>query len=144
MGGAGHGYSRCTSESKKLFLGGDFNGHVGKGADGYNSAHGGKKEDHLVTFKSGTTKTQINYFLIKAHNRRMCKDCKVIPNEYLGTQHMLLVMDVVIKSLKGTRRSIRDPRVRWWNLTKENATNLSDKVNAELSWRQVKDVHRMW
>lgn len=41
-------------------------------------------------------------------------------------------------------RSIGDPRVRWWNLTKENATNLSDKVNAELSWRQVEDVHRMW
>lgn len=60
-----------------------------------------KEEDHLVTFKSDTTKTQIDYFLIRAHNKRMCKDCKVIPSEYLGTQHMMLVMDVVIKSFKG-------------------------------------------
>jgi len=37
-----------------------------------------KKEDHLVTFKSGPIKTQIDYFLMRADSRRFCKDCKVI------------------------------------------------------------------
>jgi len=36
-----------------------------------------KKEDHLVTFKSGAMKTQIDFFLIRVHNRRMCIDYKV-------------------------------------------------------------------
>ena len=53
-----------------------------------------KKEDHLVTFKSGLSRTQIDYFLIRADNCRFCKDCKVIPSEYLGTQHRLLVCGV--------------------------------------------------
>ena len=44
-----------------------------------------KREDHLMSFESSTTKAQIYYFLIRADNRRLYKDCLVIPSEYLGT-----------------------------------------------------------
>jgi len=101
--------------SEKLFIGEDFNGHIGVGADGFEIAHGSfgfgernnvgvsilefvvayellvvnslfkKKEDHLVTFRSGSRKTQIDYFLTRADSRRFREDCKVIPSEYLGT-----------------------------------------------------------
>ena len=101
--------------SEKLFIGGDFNGHIGVGPDGYDMAHEGfgygernnggvavlnfavvyellivnsyfkKKEDHLVIFKSGSIKTKIDHFLIRANNRRVCKDRKVIASEYLGS-----------------------------------------------------------
>jgi len=64
-----------------------------------------KKEDHLVTFKSGSRKTQIDYFLTRADSRRYCKDCKVIPSEYLGTQHRLLVLDMKFKCSKWNKRS---------------------------------------
>jgi len=76
--------------SEKLFIGGDFNGHIGAEAAGYDGVHGGlgfsernakgisvldfavtfdllvvnsffnKKEDHLVTLKSSSCKTQID------------------------------------------------------------------------------------
>ena len=59
-----------------------------------------KNEDHLMTFKSGPKNTQIDYFLVRADIRRSCKDCKVIPSEYLGTQHRLLVLDVELKCSK--------------------------------------------
>ena len=52
-----------------------------------------KKEDHLVTFKSGLTRTQIDYFLVRVDIRRLCKDYKMIPSEYLGIQPWLLVLD---------------------------------------------------
>jgi len=65
-----------------------------------------KKEDHLVTFKSGSIKTQIDYFLIRVDNRRLCKDCKVIPSEYLGYQHRLLMLDVELKCSKWKKRSV--------------------------------------
>ena len=104
-------------QSEKLFIGGDFNDYISVDSDGYDTAHGGfgygvrnnggvsimdfvvaydllvvnscfkEKEDHSVTFKSGSMKTQIDYFLIRANNMRLCKDYKVIPSEYLGTQH---------------------------------------------------------
>jgi len=84
--------------SEKLFIGGDFNGHIGVDSDQYDMAHGGfgygeknnggvsvlhfavayellevnsffkKKEDYLVIFKSGPIKAQIDYFLIRADN----------------------------------------------------------------------------
>ena len=90
--------------SEKLFIGGDFNGHIGAEVGGYDTTHGRfgygernnggisvldfavayelvvvnsffkKKEDHLVTFKSGSLKNQIDYFLTKANNRRFCKN----------------------------------------------------------------------
>jgi len=72
-----------------------------------------KKENHLVTFKSGSLKTQINYFLLRADSWRFCKDCKVIPSEGLGTQHRLLVLDVEFKYSKRKKRGVEEPRVKW-------------------------------
>jgi len=66
-----------------------------------------KKEEHLVTFKSGNTRTQIHYFLVRENSRRLCKDCKVISIECLATQHMSLVMDVAIRSLIRQKRRVR-------------------------------------
>ena len=87
-----------------------------------------KNEDHLVTFKSSSSKTQIDYFLMRMDSRRFCKDCKVIPNEYLGTQHRLLVLDMEFKYSKWKKRRVGDPRVKWWTLTKENAVLLSERI----------------
>jgi len=86
-----------------------------------------------VTFRSGRCKTQIDYYLIRANHRSLCKDCKVIPSECLGTQHRLLVMDLMIKSFKLKKRSRGVARVRWWNLTRENTTKLSEKIKSEAS-----------
>jgi len=66
-----------------------------------------------VTFKSRSTRSQIDYFLIRADNRRLCKDCKVMPSEYLGTQHRLLVLNVEFKCTKWKKMSDGDPRVKW-------------------------------
>jgi len=41
------------------------------------------------------------------------KDCKVIPSECLGTQHRLLVMDLVTKIFKVKKRSGGVAKVRW-------------------------------
>ena len=71
-----------------------------------------KKEDHLVTFKSGSVKTQIDYFLTRVESRKFCKDCKMIPSEHLGTQHRLLVLDVEFKGSKWKKRRVGDPKVK--------------------------------
>ena len=81
-------------------------------------------------FRSGSCRMQIDYYLIRANHRSLCRDCKVIPSEFLGTQHRLLVMDMVIKGLRVKRRSGGVARVRWWNFTRENATKLSERIRA--------------
>jgi len=147
--------------SEKLFIGGDFNGHIGGDSGGYESAREGfsfgvrnsggvaildfaiaydllvvnsllkKKEDHLVTFTSGSFKTQIDFFLTRADSRRSCRDCKVIPSEFVRSQHRLLVLDLEFNGVKWKRTSVGDLRVKWWNLTKENATKLSARITEE-------------
>ena len=81
------------SDSEEVIFLGDWNGHVGTAADGFELVHGGrgfgkrnpegervldfalandlvvgntlfiKRESHLVTFSSGGNKTQVDYVL---------------------------------------------------------------------------------
>ena len=90
-----------------------------------------KKEEHFITFKIGSTRTQIEYFLNRTNDRRMCRDCKVIPSECLMTQHRLLVMDREIRSLIRRKRTVRVYKVKWWNLNEENVTKLSEKIKTK-------------
>ncbi|XP_070043201.1 uncharacterized protein [Nicotiana tomentosiformis] len=128
---------RQVLPTETLFIGGDFNRHIGSTACGYGKVHGGfgfgerngectslldfakafglvivdssfpKRERHLVTFQNAMAKTQIDYLLLRRGDRGLCKDCKVIPSEILATQHRLLVMDV------GAWRSSGDSSTMW-------------------------------
>ena len=107
--------------NKKVFIGGNFNGHMGKEADSYESVHAGfglgvrnesgellhfalahdlviansifrKKEEHLITYKSGGHATQIDYALVRIRDRVSCRDYKVVLSTKMPTQHCLLVL----------------------------------------------------
>ncbi|KAG5581991.1 hypothetical protein H5410_052618 [Solanum commersonii] len=118
---------RGIPNTEKIFIGGDFNGHIGATSSGFDDVHGGfgvgerngggtslldfakafelvianscfsKKENHMVIFRSLVAKTQIDYLLLRKGDRALCKDCKVIPSENLTTPHKLLVMGLEIK-----------------------------------------------
>jgi len=72
-----------------------------------------KNEENFMTFRSGNTKTQIDYFLIRVNSRRLYKDWKVLASECLATQHRLLVMDVVIRSSIRWKRRVGVLKVKW-------------------------------
>ncbi|XP_009600867.1 uncharacterized protein [Nicotiana tomentosiformis] len=105
--------------NEKLFIGGDFNGHIQLSLEGYDDVHGAfsfgvrngdgsslldfakafdlviansgfqKKEEHLVTFQSMVSRTRIDYLLHRRCDRGLCTDFKVIPSENISTQHRL-------------------------------------------------------
>lgn len=107
--------------SETKFIGADFNGHVGKTNDNYESCHGDfgfgtrniegesildfatqydmtimntfiqKADRHLVTYKSGEHETQIDYLVCDNGLRRSMKDCKVILGESVVSQHRILI-----------------------------------------------------
>ena len=96
---------------EKLFIVGNLNGHAETSRYGFDSVHGGfdfgkrnepvnsiqdfalsydlilantwfrKRESHLITFRSGSNVSQIDFFLTKKVDRGYCMDCKVVPGE---------------------------------------------------------------
>ncbi|XP_070004136.1 uncharacterized protein [Nicotiana sylvestris] len=165
---------RSIPPTERLFIGGDFNGHIGAAAGSYGKLHGGsslgdmngggtslldftkafelvianstfpKREEHLVTFQSLAVKTQIDYLLLKRCDRRMCKDCKVILGETLATQHRLLVMDIGIMMKRKERYARGRSRIRWGALTKDKAQELEGRLSAMGAWRNSRDASTMW
>ncbi|XP_046978673.1 craniofacial development protein 2-like [Vanessa cardui] len=130
-------------DSEEVYVGGDFNGHVGKESDGYERVHGGlgfgnrnadgeallqaacafdlaitntwfkKKEEHLITYKSGHHATQIDYFLVRRRSLCCVKNCKVLPGEALVTQHRLILMDFKLSVSPKNSRTRPLPKTRW-------------------------------
>ncbi|XP_070025054.1 uncharacterized protein [Nicotiana sylvestris] len=160
--------------AEKLFIGGDFNGHIGATAGGYDKVHGGfgfrerngrgtslldfakafglvtanssfpKREEHLVTFQNAMVKTQIDYLLLRRRDRGLCKDFKVIPGEILVTRHRLLVMDIGIM-VKRRKMSARGiPRIRWVASTKDKAQELEGRLSAMGVWGSSGEASIMW
>ena len=63
-----------------------------------------KKEEHLITFKSGGNKSQIDYIAVRRANRAEVINCKVIPGEPAVKQHRLLVVDLRVQRKKTRRK----------------------------------------
>ncbi|XP_019233818.1 PREDICTED: uncharacterized protein LOC109214364 [Nicotiana attenuata] len=114
---------RGIPHTKKLFIGGDFNGYVRENTRGYDE----KKEDYFVTFWSTVAKTQIDYLLFKRCDKGLCSDCKVIPSECLSIQHRLLVMDLEIKRVRKKKAVYGQPKIKWRALTNDKAQELGEK-----------------
>nr|XP_016497651.1 PREDICTED: craniofacial development protein 2-like [Nicotiana tabacum] len=101
-----HEMVHSIPHTEKLFIGGDFNGHIRATSRGYDDVHGGfgfgdrnkggtslldfarafdlvianssfpKKREHLVTFRSSVAKTQIDYLLCRKSDRGLCTKAK--------------------------------------------------------------------
>jgi hypothetical protein len=133
-------------KEETLIIGGDLNGHVGKSRDGYDRVHGGhgfgckneagetilqtalaldmgicntyfrKKDEHLITYKSGGARAQIDYILTRRTDIARVKNCKVIPGESATAQHRLTVADMYMKVEVSKRRKVTQPRIKWHKL----------------------------
>ena len=131
--------------SEVLFCLGDWNGHVGAAACGYEDVHGShgygtrnaegerilefalandllvgntqftKRDSHLVTYQSGDVMTQVDYVLYPKNFRRSVTNVKVIPGEECASQHRLLVCDLH-PQLPPQKKQKFLPRLRVWKL----------------------------
>ncbi|KAL5190712.1 Craniofacial development protein 2 [Glycine soja] len=161
-------------QGEKVFLGGDLNGHVGSVARGFEGVHGGfglgemngegksilefsealdlsiantwfkKREEHLITYKSGGTCSQIDFFLIRKSDRKYCLNCKVIPGESLTTQHRVLVMDVRIRDRAKRRSPLVAPRIKWWRLKGEKQGIFQQKIWEGWCGQSQGSANDMW
>ena len=109
---------------------GDWNGHVGRVAGGFEAVHGGfgygnrniegehlleyavtnnlivgntqfkKRDSHLITCSSGENNSQIDYILYPKSFKKSVINVKVIPGEECALQHHLLVRELKITTPK--------------------------------------------
>ena len=140
------------SAEEKIFIGGDFNGHVWNSHRGFENVHGGygfgdrndagnsildfavsydmilvntwfrELVSHLITYRSGGNASQIDFFLTRRVGRSCCLDCKVIPGECVATQHRLLVLDIRLRKVYRKMRRVLNPKIKWWKLKGDSQT----------------------
>ena len=145
-----------------LFCLGDWNGHVGKEAQGHEDVHGGygfgsrnkegvsilefatannllvgntwfiKKESQLITYCSGDKRTQVDYVLYRKSFRRAVTNVKVIHGEECAPEHGLLTCDFAVHSLPRKPRKFT-PRLQSWKLRDPaTASEFLNTFNAKL------------
>ena len=155
--------------SEVLIPGGDWNGHVGRAADGFEEVHGGfgygerhdegvrlldfavahdpvigntlfkKRNSHLITYASGDHETQVDNILFRRGLRKHIRDVKVIPGEECLTQHRLLVCIFKIAAVPRVKRNFT-PRLRTWKrLDPVCAAEFESKFEEKCSSGQVVD-----
>nr|XP_009793709.1 PREDICTED: uncharacterized protein LOC104240514 [Nicotiana sylvestris] len=124
--------------AERLFIGGDFNGHIGSTATGYGEVHEG------FGFGEWNGRGTSLRLLGWRCDRGLCKDCKVIPGEILLMQHRLLVMDVGIMLKRRKRYARGRPRIRWGTLTKDKAQELEGQLSALGAQRSSGNRSIMW
>ena len=82
----------------------------------------------MITFRSGSNASQIDFFLIRRVDKGSCIDCKVVPGDSVITQHRLLVLNIRIrKRLRKIKRKL-DPNIKWWRLKEGNQRVFVDRV----------------
>ncbi|GKB13220.1 craniofacial development protein 2, partial [Tanacetum coccineum] len=163
---------------QRLILGGDLNGHIGAATEGYAGVHGGfgygvrneegraildfaiahdlvvvnsyfkKRDHHLVTFQSGGRCTQIDYLLVRRGDLKACKDCRVFPREACSSQHSLLALDILFKSVQRRREGSALPRILWKNLigdaTEAFRSRVVEGVSTRVEALVACDADSMW
>ncbi|KAL5148302.1 Transcriptional adapter ADA2a [Glycine soja] len=103
-----------------------------------------KREEHLITYKSGGTCSQIDFFLIRKSDRKYCLNCKVISGESLTTQHRVLVMDVRIRDRAKRRSPMVAPRIKWWHLKGEKQGIFQQKIWEGWCGQSQGSANDMW
>ena len=73
----------------------------------------------MITFRSGSSASQIDFFLTRKVDKDYCIDCKVVPGESVVTQHRLLILDIRIRRFRKIKRRL-DLKIKWWRLKEDN------------------------
>ena len=145
---------------------GDFNRHVGKGAEGFEGIQEGyrigkrntegrmlldfcdqrelcvantwykKKDKRKATYSSGGIDTEIDFVLVEKEKRKYLRDVKVILGEL---QHKQEVVDVEEQKLK---KSMKSRRVRWrvWKLKEKEIKEKFEERIVELVYTDSMDL----
>ena len=74
-----------------------------------------KSRNHLVTYASGNSRSQIDYVMVRRADRRMVSNVKAIAGVECVQQHRLVIADLAIGKVKKNKKPFV-PRLKLWKL----------------------------
>ncbi|XP_061661528.1 uncharacterized protein LOC133492816 [Syngnathoides biaculeatus] len=77
-----------------------------------------KREEHIVTYKSGGRSTQVDYILCRRCNLKIT-DCEVVVRESVAQQHRMVVCRMTLVVGRKIKKTKVEQRTMWWKLRKE-------------------------
>ena len=86
-----------------------------------------KKEEHLVSYKNGNNKLQIDYIMVRKLEQKFVRDCKVIPGAAVVPQHRMVVAVIRARD-EETRKRVVHSRIKMWKLKGDNIKEYQEKV----------------
>jgi hypothetical protein len=92
-----------------------------------------RKKSHLITFNGGQHSSQIDFVLTRREEKSNYMDYKVIPGEYVVTQHKLLMADFHFQVCVRRDRGVKITRTKWWKLKGDISQVFKNKVIVEWS-----------
>ena len=129
---------------RKIWIGGDLNGHAVEGSKGNEECMGNcgmgirneegeriisfakagslvivnsyfmKEINKPITYSSSQDKTHIDYLMFRRSDLKSVEDCKVIPGDYVAKQHRPVV--AAVSWVQKRISSIRtEKKTKWWN-----------------------------
>ncbi|XP_068205284.1 craniofacial development protein 2-like [Palaemon carinicauda] len=157
---------------ERVNIGGDLNGHLGTSRERIERVHGGwgvcerndggervidfavafglemintfkKKINRLITYSTGRRESQIDLLLCKRGHLKEVRNCKVINGESVAVQHRLVVIDCRVRNYRRSKKTIIDPKIKWWKL-KEEELRVLFKERVLEAVRLHDDVKELW
>ena len=131
--------------AERVVIGADLNGHVGEGNTGDERVMGRygvrerneegqrivdfakrmdmavlntyfkKKEEHRVTYQSGSRRTQVDYVLCRRRQLKEVGDCKVFAGECVAKQYRMMIGKMTL-TVKPKVKVKNEPKIKWWKL----------------------------
>ena len=59
-----------------------------------------KKDKRLITYVSGTVRSQLDYIMVKRKDKKFVKDVKMVPKEKIVRQHQLLLYEIIMELME--------------------------------------------
>ena len=78
-----------------------------------------KREEHYVTYISGTNRTVIDYILVRRQDLRDLKDCNIIPGESIASQQRLLVATMEFRAHHNNQQQAIVKKIKWYMLKQQ-------------------------
>ena len=82
--------------------------------------------------------------MVRKKNKKICKDCKVIPGESLTTQHRVVVLDIRLKYNINSKKICTTSRIKWWKLKDEKQNIFKEKVEVQALGEIYDDSNTTW
>ncbi|VDO81141.1 unnamed protein product [Heligmosomoides polygyrus] len=107
-----------------------------------------KRDSHLISYYSESTKTQIYFVLVKDRDRSLVTDAKVVPYETVAPQHRPLICTLKIAAPRQKQvERCGAPRIMWWRMREKEAVVISrvrlpTVTTVDETWKKAADAIR--